>query len=228
MKSKISKLKYEIVCQYLSKLDNTIELVNSKEGITLRDIKNKMTFTLEFDDYCKIINKKSNHIFKKMFKGNKLNILDCTGGFGRDALLLASFGNYITLIEENPVIMSMLHDAADRIDNEIVNESYKRISPIFGNCIDFIRHNKNKYDYIYFDFMFNTNNSALPNKRDQFLRKLVKNDPIRNKNIVIETIQRVQSKIIIKEHISSNDFNDLNMTNCYKENTVKYNLINSE
>ena len=76
--------------------------------------------------------------------------------------------------------------------------------------------------------MFNINKTALPNKRDQFLRKLIENDISVNRDIIHETIKRVNCKIIIKEHVKSNDYEDLNIINTYKEKVVKYNLIDSK
>ena len=73
--------------------------------------------------------------------------------------------------------------------------------------------------------MFNINKSALPSKNEQFLRKIVKNDINENIDIVHETIQRVTSKIVIKEHISSNDYENFDIINTYKGKTVKYHLL---
>ena len=73
--------------------------------------------------------------------------------------------------------------------------------------------------------MFNINNSALPSKNEQFLRKIVNNDINENVDIIHETIQRVRSKIIIKEHNSSNDYDNFDIINTYKGKTVKYHLL---
>ena len=62
-------------------------------------------------------------------------------------------------------------------------------------------------------------------KNEQFLRKIVKNDVDENLDIVHETVQRVMSKIIIKEHISSNDYGNFDIINTYKGKTVKYHLL---
>ena len=73
--------------------------------------------------------------------------------------------------------------------------------------------------------MFNTSKSALPSKREQFLRKIVSNDLNRNQEIVEEVLQRVGCKIIIKEHVKSNDYKHLDIINTYKEKVVKYHLL---
>ena len=73
--------------------------------------------------------------------------------------------------------------------------------------------------------MFSASNTALPSKREQFLRKIVKNDININKAIVEEVLQRVGCKVIIKEHIKSNNYQHLDIINTYKEKVVKYHLL---
>ena len=181
--------------------------------------------SLSFDDYQKILKDSKKHQLNKIVKTKNLNILDCTGGFARDAAILASLGNEVTLVEQNPIIMSLLVDARGKIESDEIRSIFRRIKSKFGNCIDFIRNTDKHFDYIYFDFMFNTNKSALPSKNEQFLRKIVKNDINENIDIIHETVQRVMGKIIIKEHITSNDYDNFDIINTYKGKTVKYHLL---
>jgi len=205
-----------------------ITIIKKRGGYQLELKKRDMRFTLILDDYRSIIKQNKTHIFNKIFKNDNLNILDCTGGFARDACIISSLGNKVTLIEENPVISIILKNAINNIQSDPIKSIFDNISVKFGNSIDFIRQTDKHYDYIYFDFMFNVNKSALPSKREQFLRKLTTNDIRINKEIIKETIQRTNCKIIIKEHIKSNDYKDLNIINIYKEKVVKYNLIDSK
>ena len=202
-----------------------ITLHKTTDGYEIRDSEKNMKMSLSFDDYSKILLDNKKHQLKRIFKTNSLNILDCTGGFARDASILASLGNNVTLIERNPLIMSLLVNARRKIKIDGIRNIFNRIKSRFGNCIDFIRNTNKHFDYIYFDFMFNINKSALPSKNEQFLRKIVKNDINENKDIIHETLQRVNSKIIIKEHISSNDYDNFDIINTYKGKTVKYHLL---
>ncbi len=204
-----------------------IFLTEKKEGYQLEDNEKKMSFILIIDEYINIIKQNNKHIFNKIFKKNNLEILDCTGGFARDASIIASLGNKVTLIEENPLIMLILKNAISKITNDEIRDNFKNIKTKFGNSLDYLRESKQKFDYIYLDFMFNVNKKTLPNKREQFLRMITKNDIEANKDMVKEIIQRTNSKIIIKEHIKSNDYKIFNIVNTYKERIVKYNLIDS-
>ena len=92
-----------------------ITLHKTNDGYELRDDEKNMKMSLSFDDYSKIILENKKHQLNKIFKAKNLSILDCTGGFARDAAILASLGNNITLIERNPLIMSLLVDAKEKI-----------------------------------------------------------------------------------------------------------------
>ena len=211
----------------LQKTCPDITVTKKEQGYQLEYKKKNMKFILLLDEYQDIVRQNKVHIFNKVFKKNGLDILDCTGGFARDACIISSLGNKVTLIEQSPIIMIMLKDAIDNVHNHEIKKIFKNISIKFGNCLDYIRQTNKNYDYIYFDFMFNITKSALPNKREQFLRKIIINNITINKNIIKETIQRMNCKIIIKEHAKSNDYEDLNITNTYKEKVVKYNLIDA-
>ena len=197
----------------------------TSDGYEIRDSEKNMKMSLSLDDYSKILLDNKKHQLNNIFKSKNLNILDCTGGFARAAAILASLGNEVTLIERNPLVMSLLVDAREKIKSDDVRSIFSKIKIRFGNCIDFIRDTNKHFDYIYFDFMFNINKSALPSKSEQFLRKIVKNDINENIDIIDETVQRVASKIIIKEHISSNDYDNFDIINTYNGKTVKYHLL---
>ena len=204
---------------------NHIIIESTKKGCVLKDKKTLMTYLLNLDEYEKIFSQSNKHILKRIVKKKGLNILDCTGGFARDSAIISSIGNTVTLIENNPVIMRVLNDAISRIRSTVVKNIFSNITTKFGDCIDFIRTTNRKYDYIYFDFMFNVNKSALPSKKEQFLRKIVHNNVHRNQNIINEVLQRVGCKVIIKEHAKSNDYKHLDIINTYKEKVVKYHLL---
>ena len=209
----------------LNSLSENILVKENKKGLMLIDLKSEMTFSLELDNYDNIISQNKKHILNKILKKNQLMVLDCTGGFAKDSAIISSLGNNVTMIEENLIVMRILKDAMSRIQNREVNSIFKRITTKLGSCLDYIKTTNKKYDYIYFDFMFSTSNTALPSKREQFLRKIVKNDININKAIVDEVLQRVGCKVIIKEHIKSNNYQHLDIINTYKEKVVKYHLL---
>ena len=209
----------------LNNLSENIFIKESKKGLMLVDRISKMTFSLELDDYDNIIRQNKKHILSKILKRDQLMVLDCTGGFARDSAIISSLGNDVTMIEENLIVMRILKDAMRRIQKREINCIFKRITTKLGNCLEYIKTTNKIYDYIYFDFMFNNCSTALPAKREQFLRKIAKNDININKAIVEDVLQRVGCKVIIKEHIKSNNYQHLDIINTYKEKVVKYHLL---
>ena len=211
--------------QIFNNLSENIFIKETNEGLILVDSSSKMTFSLALDDYENIVRQNKKHVLSKIIKKDKLMVLDCTGGFARDSAIISSLGNNVTVIEENLIVMRILKDAMSRIQNREVSCIFKRITTKLGSCLDYIKTTNKIYDYIYFDFMFNTSNTALPSKREQFLRKIVKNNIDINRAIVDEVLQRVGCKVIIKEHIKSNNYEHLDIINTYKEKVVKYHLV---
>jgi protein-L-isoaspartate O-methyltransferase len=219
------KNRSEEIVKILNNLSKNIFIKETKKGYLLEDRESKMTFSLDLDEYDSIIRQNKKHIINKIFKKGPSRVLDCTGGFGRDSAIISSLGNSVTMIEENPLIMKVLRDAICRIKNNNIGLIFEKITTKLGNCLDYIKTTNKLFDYIYFDFMFNTNKSALPSKREQFLRMIANNDIDVNRDIIKEVIQRVGCKVIIKEHIKSNDYKHLDIINTYKERVVKYHLL---
>ena len=213
------------IYKILNNFSKNIFVKETKKGLMLEDNTSKMTFSLELDDYDNIIRQNKKHVLSKILKKDQLMVLDCTGGFARDSAIISSLGNNVTMIEENLIVMRILKDAMNRIQNNNIKSIFEGITTKLGNCLDYIKTTKKIYDYIYFDFMFNTSNTALPSKREQFLRQIVKNDININKTIVEEVLQRVGCKVIIKEHIKSNNYQHLDIINTYREKVVKYHLL---
>ena len=213
------------IYNFLNNLSNNVFIKVTKKGYVLEDRESKMTFSLDLDEYDSIIKQNRKHIINKILKKDHLKVLDCTGGFARDSAIIASLGNTVTMIEENPLIIKVLKDAVCRINNNNIRLIFKKITTKFGNCLDYIKTTNRVFDYIYFDFMFNTNKSALPSKREQFLRIITNNDIDVNRDIIKEVLQRVGCKVIVKEHIKSNDYQHLDIINTYKERVVKYHLL---
>ena len=217
--------KSQEIIKFLNNLSKNVFINVTKDGYLLKHRESKMTFSLDLDDYDSIIKQNKKHIMHKIFKKNHSRVLDCTGGFARDSVIISSLGNSVTMIEENPLIMKVLRDAVCRIKNNDIDIIFKKITTKLGNCLDYIKTTNKVFDYIYFDFMFNTNKSALPSKREQFLRMITHNDIDINKDIIKEVLQRVGCKVIIKEHVKSDDYKHFDIINTYKERVVKYHLL---
>lgn len=97
---------------------------------------------------------------------NKINVLDATAGLGRDSLLLAAAGFHVTMIERDPLIAALLHDALDHArqpsdtkHSEVNHESdlariTQHLSLIEGDSIEFLQEGALSSDVVYLDPMF--------------------------------------------------------------------------
>jgi len=112
-------------------------------------------------------------------KGATPTVIDATAGFGRDAFVLANLGCTITLIERNPLIAALLHDAVNRaINNDELHDIISRMSVINHNAIDYLNTlTSEKPDVVYLDPMYpSREKSALVKKDMRLLHQLAGED----------------------------------------------------
>jgi len=94
-------------------------------------------------------------------KHEPMQVLDATTGLGRDAFILASMGCQLTMLEQSPVIYSLLNDGLKRAetieDGELLN-IIRQMSLHHANAQDWFTEiklgAKAKPDVIYLDPMF--------------------------------------------------------------------------
>ena len=107
-------------------------------------------------------------------------ILDATGGWGGDALLMCAQGYTVTVIERNPIMALLLEDAMLRlsktswvIENQIVSPKV-----INTDANDYFENNNVRHDCVYLDPMFppKRKKSAAVNKNMQLLQWLIGED----------------------------------------------------
>ena len=79
---------------------------------------------------------------------------------------MSSLGNNVTMIEKI-TNNETLTDAKKNFDKNI-KSIFNDISMRLGDCLSFIRDTAFRFDYLYFDFMFNVNKSAYPQKETVF------------------------------------------------------------
>ncbi|MFT4629299.1 MAG: 16S rRNA (guanine1516-N2)-methyltransferase [Arenicella sp.] len=107
-------------------------------------------------------------------------VLDATGGWGGDALLMCAQGYEVTLIERNPVMALLLNDAMRRLAmSEWAQENQLNIPRVIhDDAIRFLQYDRVDIDCIYLDPMFppKRKKSAAVNKRLQLLQWMVGSD----------------------------------------------------
>ena len=61
-----------------------ISIIETPNGYELKDVSNNMKMMLSLDDYERVISENKKHQLGRILKSNRLQILDCTGGFARE------------------------------------------------------------------------------------------------------------------------------------------------
>ncbi|MDN5872881.1 MAG: class I SAM-dependent methyltransferase [Sinobacteraceae bacterium] len=112
--------------------------------------------------------------------GNRLRLVDATGGLGRDAWVLAALGAEVRLIERSAHVAAMLEDALGRaLENLAMRDTASRLRLYHADArVWLAEHSDSTWDGIYLDPMYpQTRKSALPTKAMQFLREVTHGDP---------------------------------------------------
>ena len=206
----------------IEKIDANIELHLKKDKIYIinKNYKNPVKIIVDFNekDFTDKINirlKDNKDIFRKVFSDKNSDILDGTAGFGRDGTLLNAMGHNVTMVENSPIVSLLLNNGLERSDN--------KIRLFHGNVYDFLKHSKERYDYIYLDFMFNKLKiNSLSSKYDETLKLIAFIDD--NKKEIVEIAKKYcKKKVIVKE--PSNSISSLPKPNhIIKTKLISYNV----
>jgi 16S rRNA (guanine1516-N2)-methyltransferase len=110
--------------------------------------------------------------------GKTLSVIDCTAGLGRDALVLASLGCVVTMIERSAVLSQMLESAVERAKAvPDLADAIARMTLVSGEAESVLAALETPPDVIYIDPMFPPRDkSALVKREMQLLHTLVGTD----------------------------------------------------
>ncbi|HEY0974568.1 MAG TPA: class I SAM-dependent methyltransferase [Solimonas sp.] len=112
-----------------------------------------------------------------LHKHGDLQILDATAGLGRDAWTLAALGARVDLVERQPLLARLLHDALTRaLDTPGFATTAQRLRLLDGDAATVLASGQ-RWDVIHLDPMYpDHNRRALPQKEMQLLRELSGDD----------------------------------------------------
>jgi len=146
-----------------------------------------------FQKRLKQTGKKSN-FFKAIGNKGPYQIIDMTGGLGRDAFLLAHRGDTVTIIEQSPVVFALLEDGLNRA-REAYPDTYARLNLHYGNSLILLKQLPMP-DIVYCDPMFpERKKSALVKKDMQSLQTLLGHDD--NAEMLLEEAVKFAKKYVV-------------------------------
>ena len=118
--------------------------------------------------------------FSRALGRQSRTVLDATGGWGGDALLMCAQGLNVTIVERNPIMAVLLKDAMQRLTRSrwatVNNVSVPRV--IAGDAQQVLLQATDRADCVYLDPMFppKRKKSAASNKYMQLLSKLLQDE----------------------------------------------------
>ncbi|WP_348673901.1 class I SAM-dependent methyltransferase, partial [uncultured Abyssibacter sp.] len=79
-----------------------------------------------------------------------LRLLDATGGYGRDAFVLAALGAEVTICERLPALADGLRSAHQRaLESPALRDTAERMRVLAADSIDVLRRSETDHDVIY-------------------------------------------------------------------------------
>ena len=128
---------------------------------------------------------------------NITNVLDLTAGLAKDALLIAQYGYNVTMVEQNPILATIIYYA---LQHSYIPNNAKII---FMNSLDYLNNlNDNvSIDAIYLDPMFKHNKNAKAKKEMQLIQMITENFEWDNSNEILlfeKSLQLAEHKIVVK------------------------------
>lgn len=121
-------------------------------------------------------------------------LIDATGGWGNDSLLLAAQGYKVATIERHPLLATLLHQAFKHFGTQ-----QNEIDVHFGSADKVLPTLPESFDCVYFDPMFpvKRKKSAKSNKQMQFCQALLTGDD--DAAAVLQSIrQQGDYRIVVK------------------------------
>jgi 16S rRNA (guanine1516-N2)-methyltransferase len=137
-------------------------------------------------------------------KGKTPTVLDVTAGLARDAYILATLGCQITLIEQSPILYTLIKDGIERALNSDTEHAVKNFTDlIHANSKSHIEQvgSETPPDVIYIDPMYpERKKSALVKKDMQILHKLIGNN--QNEDELLEAaLGYAAQRVVVKRPI---------------------------
>lgn len=135
-------------------------------------------------------------------KGWQPTVIDATAGLGKDALILASLGCYVHMLEKAPVLAALLEDALQRAARSAAMAEIilQRLRLTRADSLDFLRNlGEETYpDVIFLDPMFpERTKSSLVKKEMRALRSLTGADE-NGPELLAISLRRARNRVVVK------------------------------
>ena len=168
--------------------------------------------------------------------GASLNVIDATGGLGRDSFLLAAAGHQVCIFERQPVVAALLADGLERAAaHPETAEITQRIQLKAGDAVPALEAmqeigageadgNGERVDVVYLDPMFpERRKSALVKKELQLLQLLAQPDSAPEK-LLTAALQVAGQRVVVKRPIKAPFLTDRSPSHSLTGKTVRFDV----
>ncbi len=153
-------------------------------------------------------------------------ILDLTGGWGMDSLILAYHGGNVTMLEHNELVYRVVSCSLHRARSiKHIMAAANRIELVHTDGVDFLRDQQDsrRYDCIYLDPMFpDHKSSAKPAGEMQILQYLTQNRDI--DECFKLALKQAAIRVVVKRPAKSKPFSELPPDLVYRQKTIRFDV----
>ncbi|MBT8126611.1 MAG: class I SAM-dependent methyltransferase [Gammaproteobacteria bacterium] len=145
--------------------------------------------------------------------GRRPNVLDITAGLCRDAYVLASLGCKLFLVEQSPVVYTLIEDGIRRGQSDTACAEILKnfISWINADAIEYMRsiNSNSRPDVIYIDPMYpDRKKSALVKKDMQILQRLLPKDQY-DDELLTTALDCAAERVVVKRPLHAPALGDV-------------------
>lgn len=162
-------------------------------------------------------------------KGNPdLKVIDATAGMGRDAMMLASLGCFVLMLERSPIIAALLEDGLKRAAQTTALGPLvkKRVRLIHTDAITYLDNlsQQQRPDVVYLDPMYppRTKNAKVK-KEMQILRDLLGNDSDAAA-LLHASLNCAKNRVVVKRPRFAEPLSDAPPTRSAQGKTTRYDI----
>ena len=169
-----------------------------------------------------------------MKHGNNPHVLDITAGLARDAYILASLGCRLTLVEQSPVLYTLIEDGMHRglADTASATVLSNFVDLVNADSVAYMREiaRENEPDVIYIDPMYpERRKSALVKKDMQILQSLLGKDE-NAEQLLATALKCAGRRVVVKRPIHAEKIGRFEPNTSIRSKKTRYDVytVNSQ
>ncbi|MDJ0834771.1 MAG: class I SAM-dependent methyltransferase [Gammaproteobacteria bacterium] len=152
------------------------------------------------------------------------SVLDLTAGWGKDSFILASHGQQLTMLEQNPLLHACLDYLLQVAQADSRDDVFQHLQLLRSNSLDYLQRAEGLCaDCLYLDPMFPAHKStARPGKDLQILQLLTTNLDI--DELFRLALLKAGKRVVVKRPLHAPAINDNKPDLVYREKSIRFDV----